>query len=298
MLADPPRASRHFLKRTFFIALTLTALAVGVAASWIAGGKLTTPVQSNVGTPPPALKAEEVDWVSRQGRRVHGWFVPGRPGRGAILLLHALRADRRSMVGRARFLSRAGYTVLLIDMQAHGANPGSHITFGLREARDAGAAVEYLTKKLPGERIGVIGSSLGGAASLLGDTPLPVHALVLEAVYPTIGEAVENRLALRFGDAGRYLAPLLLWQLGPRLGIDPERLSPTNRIGRIAHPVLVIAGEKDRHTTLSQSRALYDRAPDPKALWVIENASHVHFHRHAGAAYEKRVLDFFERYLR
>lgn len=237
-------------------------------------------------------------WATPGGQRIFGWFVKGKTGHGAIILLHALRADRRSMVGRARFLSKAGYAVLLIDLQAHGENPGPHITFGLSESRDVRAAVGYLKSRLPGERIGVIGASLGGAASLLGDQPLPVHALVLEAVYTTIEEAVKNRLALRFGDAGRYLAPLLLWQMNFRLGVDPARLSPIDRIGRISSPVLVIAGEVDRHTTIAQSRALYERATDPKSLWVIDGAGHLNFHSHAGTAYEDRVLGFFKAHLR
>lgn len=290
------------MKRKFFIALVTTlailGLGAGLAVSWNVGGSLIAPVQRSVGEPPGDLRAERVDWISSDGRRVYGWFVEGTPGQGVVLLLHALRADRRSMVGRARFLNRAGYAILLIDLQAHGENPGRHITFGLTESRDARIAIDYLKNRLPGERIGIIGSSLGGAAALLGEKPLAVQGLVLEAVYTSLGEAVENRLALRFGEAGRYLAPLLLWQIKLRMDIDPERLSPVDHMGNITQPVLIIAGEKDRHTTLAQSQALFERAPDPKSLWVIEDARHVNFHRHAGADYEERVLRFFEKRLR
>src|SRR5262249_10807562 len=143
--------------------------------------------------------AEDVAIASGSGALLRGWFVPGQPGGGAVVLMHGVRANRVSMLGRARVLHAAGFAVLLFDFQAHGESLGAHITFGELEARDARAAVDYVRRRLPNERIGAIGMSLGGAASLLGFTPLPVDALVLEAVYPTIDAALANRLEAVLG---------------------------------------------------------------------------------------------------
>ena len=64
------------------------------------------------------------------------------------------------------------------------------------------------TADLPGEKIGAIGSSLGGAAALLGPHPLPVDALVLESVYPDIGAATGNRIRAVLGwPIGALVAP-------------------------------------------------------------------------------------------
>ena len=41
------------------------------------------------------------------------------------------------------------------------------------------AAVAFVRARLPGERVGAIGVSLGGAAALLGPAPLAVDALVV-----------------------------------------------------------------------------------------------------------------------
>lgn len=202
------------------------------------------------------------------------------------------------MLGRARFLHDAGYSVFLIDFQGHGESPGKEITFGYRESGDAAAAVQYVRRRYPGERVGVVGVSLGGAASLVGDAVLDVDAMVLEAVYSTLKRAVENRIAIAIGDFGRFLAPLLLWQVKPRLGFDPGELSPVNRISRIRSPVLIIAGGRDARTTLAESRALFRNAPEPKTLWVIEQARHQDFHRFATEQYERKVLAFLDRYMR
>lgn len=283
--------------RRLLIAVSLLALG-GIVAVFGVGGALTAPSPNIVGPPPPDIPVESVLLRTPGDQPLKGWFLAGRRGKGVIVLLHGLRADRRSMLGRARFLYRAGYSVLMIDFQAHGESPGEQITFGYRESENAIAAVRYARKRLPGERLGVIGVSLGAAASLMGKRHLPVDVLVLEAVYSSLEKAVENRIAIVLGDAGRFLSPLLLWQVKPRLGFDPDELSPVDRISRIKAPVLIIAGGKDDRTTLPESRNLFRNAPEPKKLWVIERARHQDFHRYAPKQYERRVLAFLDRYMR
>src|SRR5215471_463760 len=172
---------------------------------------------------------------------------------GAVVLMHGYGGDRTSMLDRARFLSRAGYTVLLFDFQASGESPGKHITFGYLESRDARAAVNFLRSRAPGERIGVIGVSMGGAAALLATPPLDADALVVEMVYPTINQAIDDRLESRFGILGHPLTPLLSWQLKPRLGISAADLRPIDRLGTLPVPKLVIAGDKDQYTKIEES---------------------------------------------
>ncbi len=262
------------------------------AAVFYLSALLAAPAPSAVGLPPRDLAAESVAFQSDSGSKLRGWFILGEPGRPAIVLMHGIRANRLSMTSRARFLRAAGYSVLLFDFQAHGESPGAHMTFGHLEAYDARAALKFVHERLPGIPVGAIGSSLGGAAALLGPQPLSVDALVLEAVYPSIEAAVGNRIAIRFGSAGRLLAPLMLLQ--PSLGLDPAELEPVRQISEVGCPVLVIAGSIDAHTTLADSEQLFSAAHEPKELWVVEGAAHVDFHRFAGAEYERRILDFFK----
>lgn len=250
-----------------------------------------------VGPPPADLPGEAVRVVSPAGGALRGWLVSGRPGAGAVLLLHGVRGSRLDMVDRARFLHAAGYTVLLYDSRAHGESDGARITFGHLESVDARAVLGFLRRAAPGEHVGVIGISLGGAAVLLGPPP-GVSALVLEAVYPTLEEAIENRLALRLGVLGPPLAPLLTLQLWPRLGFAAADLRPIEGIERVEAPILMIAGAEDRHTTLGQSRRLFARARPPKALWEVAGAGHVDYHRAVREEYEARVGSFLADALR
>jgi fermentation-respiration switch protein FrsA (DUF1100 family) len=87
-------------------------------------------------------------------------------------------------------------------------------------------------------------------------------------------------------------------QLPWRAGIEKEALRPIDRVGAIKAPKLFIAGAKDQHTKLDESREIFAAASEPKELWVVEAAGHVDVHQMAREEYERRILDFFEKRLR
>ena len=286
------RTIPRYVKR--ILTLALTALLVVTITAWVLGGRLCAPNPQEVGQLPPDLTGHSIEFASESGSQLHGWFIPGEAGRGTIVLMHGVRATRSSMIGRARFLSRAGYSVLLFDFQAHGESKGDQIGFGYLESKDAQAAVAFAHRERPDEKLGVIGVSMGGAAALLASPPLEVDAMVLESVYPTMDEAIANRLKVSLGDWAGVLTPLLSWQFRPRLGVSTDALRPIDQVGKVSVPKLFIAGADDQYTTLDESKRLFEAAAAPKELWVVEHAAHVDLHQVAGAEYEKKILDFFK----
>jgi uncharacterized protein len=276
-------------KRVF--ALAAIFLMICITVPFAIGWALATPVQISVGKAPSDLGAEAVEFKSDSGTIVKGWWCPTVNSRGVVLLLPGIRANRLSMVDRARFLRRAGYSVLLIDFQATGETKGDHITFGWKESRDALAAVDFIHQVDP-SRVAIIGSSLGGVATLLATPPLKVNALVLEAVYPTMEIATRNRMENYLGLFGRILTPLFLKQLRLRLGISASQLRPVDHIAAVDCPVLIMSGEKDRNTRPADTQKLFVRARSPKQLWFVPNAGHVDLHQSLPQEYETRVLAF------
>jgi dipeptidyl aminopeptidase/acylaminoacyl peptidase len=274
--------------------LIIVATSVGavVICVFSVGWLLAHPVQIRIGNPPADLNAQPVTFPSESGANVHGWWCPIQNGGGAVLLLPGIRANRLSMVDRARFLHRAGYSVLLIDFQATGETKSDHITFGWKESRDVLAAIHFVRQIDPTDRVAIVGSSLGGVAALLATPPLKVDALVLEEVYPTIEIATRNRMENYLGGVGRILTPILLNQLQWQLGIAASQLRPLDHIANVECPVLIISGEKDRNTRPSDTRMLVERARSPKQVWFVPNAGHVDLHRAAREEYETRVLAF------
>ena len=256
---------------------------------------MARPAPARIAPPPAALGASTVQFISASGSLLRAWLAKGRPTHGAVLLLHGVGANRASMLARARFLHDRGYTVLAPDFQAHGESPGAHITFGAREALDAASALRYLRRSAAGERVAVIGVSMGGAAALLGDARNDADALVLESVYPTLNDAVADRLSVWLGPLGflgRALAPALIGSVAPHIGVSADSLRPISRIGGFEKPLLLMTGTEDRYTPLSEARALFACARAPKEYWEVIGAGHEDLHDFAPAEYERLIDDF------
>lgn len=276
----------------------LGAALLVVALCLAAGHYLTRAAPAATGLPDGLPGATAIRFASASGTPLSAWFARGESGAGAILLLHAVRANKRAMLPRARLFKSHGFSVLLVDLQAHGESGGERIGFGYREAADVRAALATLRQLVPGERIGVLGTSLGAAALVLSDTQDEIAAVVLESLYPTLDEAVTDRLRLHFGAAAAWFAPLLLAQVEPWLGVSPNVLRPVERVPLLRCPVLMVHGSDDRHTTLAEARRVFAAIRAPKEFYVVMDAAHVDLHAAGGGEYERRIGGFFARHLR
>ncbi len=262
---------------------------------------MARPSRASIGAAPADLGAESVTYPSGSGSNIHAWLARGVLGGGAVLLLHGVGANRTSMLERARFLHRLGFTVLAPDLQANGESPGDHVTFGARESLDAAASVTFLRGAMPAERVGVIGISMGGAAALLGPGPLDANAFVLESVYPTIRQAVSDRLGTWLGPLGgvaRLFTPAVLHFVGDEVGVRETELRPIDQIARLRAPLLFLAGTADPYTPIAEAESLYAHAPAPKTYWPVQGAGHEDLYAYDKIEYERRVGGFLFRALR
>ncbi|MFN3649191.1 MAG: alpha/beta hydrolase [Armatimonadota bacterium] len=288
---------RFRIRRCYRLILALAlVLLVALSGSWLLGSQLTRPVNQAVRLPSD-FPVKSVS-IPGSGHSIAGWWLDQGDHSPVVLLLHPIRSNRSTMLSRARLLVRHGFSVLLIDLQAHGETPGEAITLGWRESADVTAAVEWLRQRAPARPLGVIGWSLGGASVLLAPQPAPFDAVVLEAVYPRVDGAVENRLRIRVGPLAPLFSPLLVNQLPLRLGVSPGELEPIRALPKLGAPVLIVAGSRDQHTTPAESEELYRAAAPPKRLWMLEGARHEDFLGYDPAGYERNVVGFLSEHLR
>jgi len=295
-LEDYSRCSQSDIMAKRWIWALFIATGLFAAGTWWIGSQLTEPANHAV-TRPEGFYGDLVS-IPSEDHAIAGWWTETGNRLPVVLLLHAVRADRSTMVVRAQLLQKHGFSTLIIDLQAHGETPGTAITFGKRESRDVVAALAWIKTRSPDRKIGIIGCSLGGASALLAPQPLGVDAVVLEAVYPRIDRAIENRVRLRVGAAAPLLTPLLLWQLGPRLHITTSDLEPIRSIAKLGAPVLIAAGSDDEHTTLGESEDLYRAASEPKEIWIVHGAKHQDLLAFDPTGYKAHVVRFLTDHLR
>lgn len=269
------------------VALVLFVLLVTAGALWAMASSLTQPVNHPVKMPSA--------WFDNfVFRGTHGSVARSGSVARCALLLHGIRADRSTMIARARFLKSLGFTSAALDLQAHGETPGEQITLGHLEARDAANGVDYLKSQLHCRKVVVIGQSLGGAAALLGPAAQTADALVLESVFPTIEDAIRNRVQSRLGVMGTALAPLLYWQIPLRLDVPLERLHPVDAIRSVKVPVFIMGGGLDPSTPPAETRRLFAAVPGRAQLWFAPKATHEDLYDHDRKAYERVLRAFID----
>lgn len=276
----------------------LGALLAGLAASWALGSAMVAPTAAAVA--PARPPAEEFGIALAEGVSIAATYRPGRrEGAPAVLLLHGNGGSRDQVAANAEWLTARGYATLAIDFRGHGESSQVPRSFGLRESREAAAAFAWLKRRQRGARVAVVGISLGGAAGLLGEAgPLPVDALVLQAVYPDIRRAVRNRIASQVTRGPAWLLePLLSFQSLPRWGVWPDRIAPIAALARYRGPVLVIGGGADRYTPPGEARAMHAAAPGERALWIAEGLDHAAVSALESRAYRARLLGFLARWI-
>jgi dienelactone hydrolase len=160
-----------------------SAKAAATTASSQAGSTAT-----EIRTPPsfPAPVGAQSAWLTTSdGYKVAAWFWPARtkPANGAkvpaLILLHQRAKDKSSWGGFADELVAEGYAVIAIDLRGHGQTlspQGQPIPLdSLSDAdyqamlSDVAAAHEYVAQQsgVDGDRVGIIGASIGANLGLL-----------------------------------------------------------------------------------------------------------------------------------
>lgn len=274
----------------------LVATVLGLAACWLAGSIMAE--GHNIRVAAATSPARDIRLETQDGVSIAATFTPGRSNRSpAVLLLHGVGASRQATASNAAWLASLGYATLTIDFRGHGQSSLKPRTFGLSEALDARAAFAWLKRRQHNAPVAIIGISLGGAASLLGDAgPIPADALVLQAVYPDIRHAIRNRITSRTSVGfGYLLEPFLSFQAPLRFGVWPSRLSPLDALPRYRGPVLVIGGEQDRSTPAVETRAMFAAAQGDKKLWLVPSGDHASICDLASPAYRNHLKAFLAR---
>lgn len=246
------------------------------------------------------LPVEEVEFPSRDGTPLAGWFLAGRQG-AALALLHGYGRSRAELLPQAALLHRAGYSLLLFDFRHRGRSGGDCVTLGIKEPLDVLGALDYLRSRaeVDSERIGVLGVSLGAAAGIIAAANDPhIKLVVAEGAFHTLRSVIKQGMRTFVGLPPFPFAPIVSFIAQRRLGARVDDVVPEEAIGCISpRPVFIIHGLEDSNVPVAAARVLYWRAGEPKTLWLVPDGQHAQAYLNDPAEYERRVLGLLERYL-
>lgn len=299
-----PHAAHRALQRT----LVSLGFVGGGAAMLTLGGTATL---AHILTRPRHLRAipaqqidetiEEITFLSEDGLRLCGWYLPHSAPRDVIVICHGFAMNRHELLDIARSLRVRGHAVLLFDFRGHGTSDGARTTIGYHEAGDIIAAIGYLQARpeLAGLPLGVAGISMGGAATLLAAAREPrIAAIAADSSFAALSETAAGSL--------RQLSRWLRYPVGPLIIRFGELLTrvkiginrPIDAIATLApRPVLLIHDTEDTFIPVRNAYALYEAATGPKELWVRRGRGHASLWALCPDEYVERLDSFFSRAL-
>jgi uncharacterized protein len=234
---------------------------------------------------------EDVSFLTGDGLRLVGWYVPSE--NGAVIIAFP---GRKGPQKPARMLARHGYGVLLFDRRGEGESQGDPNLLGWQGTRDIEAAVAYLKTRpeVDAERIGGLGLSVGGEMMLQ-------EAAETDGLKAVVSEGAgirSVREAVRVDGPEKAIYSWLFGLTTIGTVVFTSNLPPrslTDLSAEITEPVLFIhATPGGGGETLTEK--FYEAANGPKEYWAAPGG-------HTGAIdaapreYERRVVGFFDRTL-
>lgn len=222
------------------------------------------------------LPFENVQFQTKDGINLHGWFVPADSSRTTVLYFHGNAGNISGRMETIQLLHQLGLNVFIFDYRGYGKSEGKPAEEGTY--RDATAAWKYLTadRKIPERRIVVMGRSLGGSiAAWLAARHEPAAA-VIESTF------------ISAADLGADIYPWL-----PVRWMIRYDYNTMENIKKLKVPLFMAHSRDDQVVPFHHGQKLFKEANDPKTF-VELRGSHASGFWESGEKYRRSLRRFLE----
>ncbi|TMH22760.1 MAG: lysophospholipase [Betaproteobacteria bacterium] len=222
-------------------------------------------------------------------QRIHAWWWPAAVQHApAILYLHGSRWNLTGQTNRIEQLHAFGFSVLAIDYRGFGKSDGD-LPSEETVYEDARTAWDRLAQLQPDASLRFIyGHSLGGAVAVDLAAQLSAGAEGAGWKPPARGVIIESSFTT-LPDIARALSyPWLPVQL-----LMTQKFDSVHKIAALHMPVLIVHGARDGFVPARFSEELYEAAPEPKKLLLVNGATHNNSMRVGSAEYLQAMHELF-----
>lgn len=211
-------------------------------------------------------------WVLRH-RQVYAGATATDKSRGTVLLIHPLLTGKTWFLPLAQVLSDRGFDVVLPDLRGHGESGGKYVTWGAKEKDDLKRVMDRLLKdKAVSGRIYVMGASLGGCVAVQY-AAYDKRCRGVVSICPPVGvREVAGRIHPLLGP--HDLEVRLRWA-GRMAGFNPDDASAALAARKLECPIVLIHGKLDVIVPYPHSEVIYEFAPEPRKLILVNWADHM-----------------------
>lgn len=231
-----------------WVLVGVAAYALFVGYLYLAQDRLFFFPTSSLVTAPDhhGLAYEDVELLTEDGVRLHGWFVPAPRPRATLLFFHGNGGNISHRIDSLQVFHELGLSVFILSYRGYGRSEGRPGEAGIR--RDADAAWRYLREDqgVAASRLVIFGRSLGAAvAAELAARNAP-GAVILESPFTSAG------------DLGAEVYPWL-----PVRRLIRHEYEVLGRMVAIDAPILVVHSRDDEIVPFEHGRRIADAAGAP-----------------------------------
>ena len=201
---------------------------------------------------------EDVFFMTEDGVRLHGWWIPGTDARAVLLWFHGNAGNIGYRLDNLKRLhDMLPLSTFLFDYREFGRSEGRISKAGT--FLDAEAAYGYLVKErgIPENRILLFGRSLGSALAVHVAARHRPLGLILEAAFTSTDDMMR-----------------LYFPHGAPPGLSESKYDSKSLMDRVRCPVLFLHGQLDSAIPLWMPQELYEKTQAPKRFHVVRRADH------------------------
>jgi fermentation-respiration switch protein FrsA (DUF1100 family) len=235
----------------------ISVIALALAVRWLEPRFAFFPLTGETATPRDYGVDYEHWWIdTNDGERLSAWRLPHRLPRARIVYFHGNGGNLSMWTPVLAGIVAHGYAVLAFDYRGYGVSTGRPTESGL--LRDVDAVIDRVSRERDQARPLVYwGRSLGTAMAAYAATVRKPDGLILESGFSDARSLVRS---------SPVLALLSLF--------STYRFPTAGYLQRVAAPVLVIHGNRDRVIPFERGRELYDRLSGPKSFLLVAGGDH------------------------
>jgi alpha-beta hydrolase superfamily lysophospholipase len=294
--------TRHRLKRRLILAgaaATVLGLISCSVTTRLVSEAIVQPSRKGVGAAvPDDMKSRT--FILPDGTEIRTWEArPSSRPKAAVLVLHGVSDSKASQVESLRFLARRGILAMAPDFRAHGDSGGKFATYGHLEKNDLTLLRRALENEFPGIRVGLWGTSYGGAVALqsmaIDDD---FDFAIIESTFADLRDLARRQVTMRTTLPVSGLGPYFINEAGKLASFDPAEIAPERAIEDIKAPVLHLHGEVDELIPIDQGERISQRSRRPDYRFVrIPRGGHYNLRSGDPALYDRELTSFLNQVL-
>ena len=243
--------------------------------------------------------------VSDRGQKLVGYLMKAKEQSDVYVFgAHGYRSyGKKEFCGFAQYYLSRGVNVFFPDHIASGESEGTHCTFGYYEKEDCMKWLGYMRDNF-GSDIKIIlhGVSMGSATVCMmsgrDDLPENVKYTVADCGFTTAKALFKFKMdGLGIPDVGLLRGVNLANKINH--GFDFRDIAPVESVAKAKVPMFFVHGKDDNLVPSFMAQELYESCgSEYKDILIVEGADHAQAHVGGKEAYEEKMDEFMEKFIR